>query len=441
MNDDTKTNADDGTQRAESAKDAVHDTAHDAAHDAAPAGAPDVNVKLLAFLLAACSMIGPFATDMYLPSFHEMMAEFGVGLEAVQQTLTSYLIGFAVMTLFYGTISDLIGRKPTMVGGFVLFALSSLGAALSSSLEALIVFRALEGVFAGCGMVVGMAVIRDLYGGPQAQKLMAYVAMVFGFGPALAPIIGGYLAVHAGWQSHFWVLTAISFALALMCLFFLPESLPKDQRTPIDLKVLACGYWHCSKHAPFMLGNIALGLAFLGQGVFIAGAADWCVNVVGLAADEFWMLFIPMVTGTVVGSWVSTQLAVRVGTTGSIRIGFFVMIAASLASTALIVFSVKAAMPWAVIPLCIYTVSIGIIRPGMSLVLMDCFPQSRGMASSVLSFIQTLLFALCSAVVVPMLYGSGWKYEAAIITFAVTTILFWVMGGYLRLRRGSCHWK
>ena len=86
-----------------------------------------------------------------------------------------------------------------MVGGFVLFALSSLGAALSSSLEALIVFRALEGVFAGCGMVVGMAVIRDLYGGPQAQKLMDYVAMVFGFGPALAPIIGGYLAVHAGW--------------------------------------------------------------------------------------------------------------------------------------------------------------------------------------------------------------------------------------------------
>ena len=96
-----------------------------------------------------------------------------------------------------------------------------------------------------------------------------------------------------------------------------------------------------------MLGNIALGLAFLGQGrLHCRRGRLGRVNVVGLAADEFWMLFIPMVTGTVVGSWVSTQLAVRVGTTGSIRIGFFVMIAASLASTALIVFSVKAAMPW-----------------------------------------------------------------------------------------------
>ena len=133
-------------------------------------------------------MIGPFATDMYLPSFHEMTDVFGVPLSGVQQTLSSYLIGFAAMTLFYGTVSDVIGRKPTMVGGFLGFAFASLGAAFSTSLEAVICFRFIQGIFAGCGMVIGMAVIRDLYGGPEAQKLMAYVAMVFGFGPAMAPI-------------------------------------------------------------------------------------------------------------------------------------------------------------------------------------------------------------------------------------------------------------
>ncbi len=399
------------------------------------------NVHVLTFLLAACSMIGPFATDMYLPSFHQMMGEFGVGLADVQQTLSAYLIGFAVMTLFYGTISDVLGRKPTMVAGFVLFALASLGAALSSSLEALIVYRACEGVFAGCGMVVGMAVIRDLYGGPQAQKLMAYVAMVFGFGPAMAPIIGGYLAVHAGWQSHFWVLTVISFALAALCLFLLPESLPKDKRTPVSLTVLCKGYARCAAHAPFMLGNVALGLAFLGQGVFIAGAADWCVNVAGLQADQFWMLFIPMVTGTVVGSWISTRLAVSVGTQQSIRIGFGVMLLAAAVSTGYIVFNVEARMPWAVVPLSVYTIGIGIIRPGMSLMLMDCFSSARGMASSVLSFVQTLLFALCSAIVVPILYGAGWKYDAAIASFALLTIVLWVAGSNLKLRQSRSHWQ
>ena len=404
-------------------------------------GPARVNEHVLTLLLAACSMIGPFATDMYLPSFHDMMGNFCVGLEAVQQTLSAYLIGFAVMTLFYGTISDVIGRKPTMVLGFAFFALASLGAALSSSLEALIAYRAFEGVFAGCGMVVGMAVIRDLYGGPQAQKLMAYVAMVFGFGPAMAPIIGGYLAVHAGWQSHFWVLAVISFALAAMCLFFLPESLPKQKRTPVSLKVLVAGYVQCSLHLPFMLGSLALGLAFLGQGCFIAGAADWCVNVAGLGADEFWKLFIPMVGGTVVGSWISTRLAVRVGTQQSIRAGFAVMTIAAAASLILIVLNHPVRMPWAVLPLSIYTIGIGIIRPGMSLVLMDCFPHSRGMASSVLSFVQTLLFAVCSAVIVPILYGAAWKYEVAIISFAAATIVLWIAAEALKFKLGEKRWK
>ena len=171
---------------------------------------PKVNTFILTWLLAACSMIGPFATDMYLPSFHEMTQAFGVPMQAVQQTLSAYLIGFAAMTLFYGTISDILGRKTTMVAGFFFFMLASVGAAFSTTLAEVTFFRFVQGLFAGCGMVIGMAVIRDLFGGPQAQKLMAYVAMVFGFGPALAPVIGGYAAMHFGWQSHFYTLAVIS---------------------------------------------------------------------------------------------------------------------------------------------------------------------------------------------------------------------------------------
>lgn len=87
-----------------------------------PVDNPDkVNTHLLSWLLAACSMIGPFATDMYLPSFHQMAQAFGSDLAGVQMTLSSYLAGFAVMTLFYGTISDMFGRKLTMVTGFLCF--------------------------------------------------------------------------------------------------------------------------------------------------------------------------------------------------------------------------------------------------------------------------------------------------------------------------------
>ncbi len=391
------------------------------------------NVFVLTWLLAACSMIGPFATDMYLPSFHEMTEVFGVPLSGVQQTLSSYLIGFAVMTLFYGTVSDVIGRKPTMVGGFLCFAAASLGAAFSTSLEAVVAFRFIQGVFAGCGMVIGMAVIRDLYGGPEAQKLMAYVSMVFGFGPALAPVAGGWMALHLGWQSHFYALAGISLFLAVACLVWLPESLPKEKRTPVNLKVLAAGYAHTVTNAGFVLGCIALGIAFLGQGVFIAGAADWCVNVMGFAANEFWKLFLPMIAGVVIGSWVSARAAHRWGMVTTIRFSFIVMMAGAVLALLEILFIEKPVMPMAVLPLVVYTTGLGMVRPGMSLLLMDTFPQSRGLASSMLNFIQTLAFALCSSLIVPALYGSFAAYDAAMIAFGVVTIVLWQASAWLHI--------
>lgn len=392
------------------------------------------NVTVLTWLLAACSMIGPFATDMYLPSFHEMTEVFGVPLSGVQQTLSSYLIGFAAMTLFYGTVSDVIGRKPTMVGGFLGFALASLGAAFSTSLEAVICFRFIQGIFAGCGMVIGMAVIRDLYGGPEAQKLMAYVAMVFGFGPAMAPIIGGWIATHLGWQSHFFALAGISFLLAAACLVWLPESLPKANRTPVKLSVLLTGYTRTITNAGFLTGCIALGVAFLGQGVFIAGAADWCVNVMHFAPSDFWMLFIPMIAGVVLGSFISARAAHRWGTPMTIRVSFLIMTAGAVLAAFEMLCVTEPVMPMAVLPLVVYTTGLGMVRPGMSLLLMDTFPQSRGLASSVLNFIQTLAFALCSAVVVPVLYGKFAAYDAALIAFCLSAMVLWYVSTVLHLK-------
>ncbi len=393
----------------------------------------NVNIHILTWLLAGCSMIGPFATDMYMPSFHEMVEVFGVPLSSVQHTLTAYLAGFALMTLFYGTISDVLGRKVTMTGGLILFSLTSFAASQSQTLEWLVISRFCQGLFAGCGMVIGMAVIRDLYGGVQAQKLMAYVSMVFGFGPAIAPVLGGYFATHFGWTSNFYALTGLSLMLAVGCIFFLPESLPKEKRLPVNVRELAMRYVNTLSNKAFQTGNLALALCFLGQGVFIAGAADWCVNVTGLALDEFWKLFMPMIAGTVFGSWISTRLAGRVGTVMTIRIGFGVFLLAAVVSGSFMLMPWTNEMPWAVMPLFVYTTGVGIARPGMSLVLMDFFPQSRGLASSIQSFVQTLAFALCSALIVPMIYGSGSAYRWALIIFGLLTIALWSIVGVMRL--------
>lgn len=403
-----------------------------------PVDNPDkVNTHLLSWLLAACSMIGPFATDMYLPSFHQMAQAFGSDLAGVQMTLSSYLAGFAVMTLFYGTISDMFGRKLTMVTGFLCFSASSLGAATSDSLSMLVLWRLYQGIFAGCGMVIGMAIIRDLFGGPKAQMLMAYVSMVFGFGPALAPVIGGVVATHLSWESHFYILTLISAVLATLCLIFLPETLPQEKRMTPRLGTLLSNYAAAARHSAFMTANTSLAVAFLGQGVFIAGAADWCVEAMHLAPDEFWKLFLPMVSGTVIGSWISARIASRLSTQGTIRVGFSVMFVAGAFALCAMAELLPQGIAWAVMPLMIYTIGIGIVRPGMALISMDFLPNAKGMAASMQSFVQTIFFALCSALLVPLLYGKGALYDLSIAGFGLLTISLWLLAMHLRLENSA----
>ena len=403
-----------------------------------PVDNPDkVNTHQLSWLLAACSMIGPFATDMYLPSFHQMAQAFGSDLASVQMTLSSYLAGFAVMTLFYGTISDMFGRKLTMVTGFLCFSASSLGAATSDSLSMLVLWRLCQGIFAGCGMVIGMAIIRDLFGGPKAQMLMAYVSMVFGFVPALAPVIGGVVATHLSWESHFYILTLISAVLAALCLIFLPETLPQEKRMTPRLGTLLSNYAAAARHSAFMTANTSLAVAFLGQGVFIAGAADWCVEVMHLAPDEFWKLFLPMVSGTVIGSWISARIASRLSTQGTIRVGFSVMFVAGAFALCAMAELLPQGIAWAVMPLMIYTIGIGIVRPGMALISMDFLPNAKGMAASMQSFVQTIFFALCSALLVPLLYGKGALYDLSIAGFGLLTIFLWLLAMHLRLENSA----
>lgn len=395
---------------------------------------PKASIGTLTWLLALCGMVGPFATDMYLPSFHNMTLDFGVTLEAVQQTLSFYLLGFAIMTLFYGTISDMIGRRLAMIGGFALFALASFAAAWAPGLDALIASRFVEGLFAGCGMVIGMAVVRDLFGGIEAQKVMANIAMVFSFGPALAPVVGGFWATHLDWEANFYFLGALGLVLTLLNFFLLPESLPKEKRTPIKAKAILSGYGQALKSAPFMLGACALGISFIGQGAFIAGAADWCVNVRGYGPDEFWKLFLPMIIGIVGGSWASSRLAMRVGTPKTITAGFAFMVVASI--WAIVALWALPQENWilAISPLTIYTLGASILRPGMTLLIMDLFPQSRGLASSLLNFLQTFFFAACSAVLVPLLYGSAWAYALNMGAITVISIALWYIGAWLQAR-------
>jgi MFS transporter, DHA1 family, multidrug resistance protein len=193
-----------------------------------PASRPEG--RRIALLLAALSALGPFSIDTYLPSFHDIAEKLGASQIEVQQTISAYLLAFATMTLWHGAISDRFGRRRVILIAVGLFGLASIGCAVSTSIEQLWFWRAMQGATSGAGIIIGRAIVRDLFDGPPAQRLMSQITMMFALAPAIAPVIGGWLQTFFGWRSIFAFLVLSTAALWFACWKLLPETLPPEKR-------------------------------------------------------------------------------------------------------------------------------------------------------------------------------------------------------------------
>jgi len=360
--------------------------------------------QLLIFILAALSMLGALSIDAYLPALPAIGREFAVSDAAVQQSLTAYVFAFAIMTLFYGTLSDSFGRRPVILGSLVMYLVSSLGAAWSDSLAMLIVFRVCQGLSAGAGSVVGRAMVGDLASGAEAHRAMAWMSVVFGLAPAIAPILGGWLQAGWGWRSVFWFIATFTFLLMILCLVSLPESLEKSKRRQFHPVVILKSYIEVAGHWSFMLRSLAVPFAFAGVMIYVAGASNFVLEILHLKVTQFGWLFLPLIGGMTLGSAVAGRLSHQFEARKLIRWGFSLMaifIAISVAYCALL--PVK--LPWVVLPLFGYAFSMSLIMPAMTVIALELFPEIRGMAASMQTFLFMILFTVLSGVVAPLIYG------------------------------------
>ena len=363
-------------------------------------------LRTLTLMLAGLAMLGPFSIDTYLPSFGAISQDFGVPPIYVQQTLSAYLLCFAGMMLFHGTLSDSFGRRPVIITSLAVFTVASIGATLATNLGALILFRALQGLSAGAGTVVGRAMIRDRLGGAEAQKMLSDVTVVFAAAPAIAPILGGWLQLWFGWRSVFAFLTLIGLLLGLVCWRALPESLPASQRQAFHARQILGNYWTALRHPQFLLLAFAMALSSIGFFVYIAAAPHFVPDVLGLPATAFGWLFIPLVGGMISGATVAGRLAHRSKPVQLIRAGYLLMASAALLNLGYNLLF-PAAVPWAVMPLFLYTFGVSLSSPSMMVLTLNVFPAMRGLAASLQAFVQMLLFSLVAAVVAPVAGNSG----------------------------------
>ena len=379
----------------------------------------------LAVLLALLGTLGPFSIDTYLPAFSGIARSLGATPAEMQQTLSAYLFGFAFMNLFHGALSDSLGRRPVVLWGIAVFTLASAGCAMSQSIGQLVFFRALQGLSAGAGIVVSRAVIRDMFAPAQAQKVMSQVTIYFGVAPAVAPLIGGWLFVHLDWHSIFWFLTLVGAALWAANYKFLPETLHLSHRQPFEVKHLMRGYWQLGSNPRFLLLSLASGIPFNGMFLYVLSAPAFLGEHLQLAPTDFFWLFLLTIAGIMMGAWLSGRMAGRLPPKQQIRYGFSVMLLVSVVNVVANFVWVPQAS-WAMFPIALFAFGWALMVPVVTLLVLDLYPERRGMASSLQAFVGSTANGIVAGVVAPLVMHSTRALAVTSLCMLGVGMLAWV---------------
>ncbi|MBA2721948.1 MAG: multidrug effflux MFS transporter [Methylibium sp.] len=379
----------------------------------------------LSVLLACLGMLGPFAIDTYLPAFAGIAASIDATPVQMQQTLSVYLIGFAVMSLFHGALSDSFGRRPVVLWGVAVFTLASAGCALSQTIGQLVFFRLLQGLSTGAGIVVSRAVIRDMFPPTDAQRVMSQVTLFFGAAPAIAPIIGGFLFVHADWHAIFWFLTAVGAALWFANWKLLPETLHADAVQPFNVRNLLRGYRQIGSNSRFFLLALASGIPFNGMFLYVLSAPVFVGEHLGLAPQQFFWFFLFTIAGIMGGAFWSGRLAGKLPASRQIRRGFRIMLTVSVVNVLANAFFTAEAW-WALPLISLFSFGWALMVPVVTLMVLDLVPSRRGMASSMQSFMAATANALVAGVLAPLVMHSTLLLAVASLGLMSIGLVSWL---------------
>jgi DHA1 family bicyclomycin/chloramphenicol resistance-like MFS transporter len=354
--------------------------------------------------LAMLASLAPFAIDTYLPAFHIIADDFSTSPEFIQQSLTFYLVPYTVMTLFHGAISDSIGRIKTIQWGLALFFAASIGCALSTSVESLWLFRILQGIGGGAGNVVARAMVRDLYEGPQAQRVMATIQIIFGIAPAIAPMIGGLL-LGFDWHAIFIFLALYAALMMVMSSYVLPETMPISDRLPFSFTNVKDRYKTLIANKEFILLIVSISANFSAFFIYVLASPVFLMDHLGFNFQQFGYLFIPTVIGMMIGSFIAKRAAGKISPAKLLRAGYYWM-TIIVSSNLLFCFFFTNEATINIGFIALYNIGMAAVMPVISIAALDQFPKMRGTAASGQAFSQMFFSSIVAGLIVPILWFS-----------------------------------
>ena len=381
----------------------------------------------LTVIAALLAMIGPFSIDAYLPSFPDIEIEFGISRAILSQSLAVYLVAFAVSTLAWGPLADRYGRRLVILISMALYTLGSIGCALAENAEVFMLLRVVQGLAASGGFIAGRAMIRDAHDAEAAHRAMSQVMMLFALAPAIAPVLGGWLHDQFGWRSVFWFLSVFGSLLVLMGIL-IKETLHDEQRRSIHPGAVKRVYLAAILHKRFPALILCVSLSFGGLFLYIAGAPTVIYDFLGLGSADFGWLFIPIVSGLILGASISSRLAHRWPAHRTISAGLLVMMLACVLHILAVNFT-TAGIITLVGPLVLYVSGLAVMMPAITVLALDCLPTHRGTAASMQEFLQSVSNAAVASIAVPLLNTRWLDFVTGQLVFLLVAAGLWY---YLR---------
>jgi DHA1 family bicyclomycin/chloramphenicol resistance-like MFS transporter len=355
------------------------------------------NRLLFAFIIALVA-IGPLSTDLYLPSLPAISVALATDVARTQLTLSMFMVAFAVAQLLYGPLSDRFGRRPIILGGITIYTAACVACAFATTIDQLIAARALQAAGACAGVVLGRAIVRDVYGREGAARMLALVGSVMAFAPAIGPVLGGIVEVHFGWRWNFALLVVFAAVLLVLLSLRLVETNRLRDPTALDPVRMLRNYATLVRDRRYVGYALCVMFGYGGLFAFISGSAFVLIGDLGLTPDIYSWFFVMCVVGYFIGAQIATHLTMRLGIDRMLMLGAAINLAGGsvMLGVALGGFAtpdIKGAT-LLVLPMALYMTGMGINMPNAQGGAMGPYPHMAGSASALMGFTQMSCAAL-----------------------------------------------